>query len=171
MPHATIESGADEQMVRFDRHLTFGCVPQHGPFKDPRGPFKGPRGPSKGSSTGNPGGRETFQKDGGLRPSPFCKVSQAPGAAQTPEIDDFRSVKKSCIPWHTVQLVSFFVLRPQHKNETQKNTHRRPNRINDQEGQVYGKAPGKTSARLPNPGGPQPRTGCKKVRLPNNNKQ
>ena len=35
-----------------------------------------------------PGGRETFQKGGGLRPPPFCRVSRPPGAAQTPKIDD-----------------------------------------------------------------------------------
>ena len=44
-----------------------------------------------------PGGRDSFQKDGGLRPPPFCKVSRPPGAAQTPKIDDLRSVKKSYI--------------------------------------------------------------------------
>ena len=33
---------------------------------------------------------------GGEGPS-FWKVSRPPGAAQTPKIDDFRSVKKSCI--------------------------------------------------------------------------
>ena len=38
-----------------------------------------------------PGGREAFQKDGGLRPPPFWKFSRPPGAAQTPQIDDFRS--------------------------------------------------------------------------------
>jgi len=41
-----------------------------------------------------PGGRETLQKVGGLRPPPFWKVSRPPGAAQTPKIDDFWSVKK-----------------------------------------------------------------------------
>jgi len=44
-----------------------------------------------------PGGRETFQKGGGLRPPPFWKASRPPGAAQNPKIDDFRSVKKSYI--------------------------------------------------------------------------
>ena len=44
-----------------------------------------------------PGGRDTFQKAGGLRPPLFWKVSRPPGAAQTPKIDDFRSVKKSDI--------------------------------------------------------------------------
>jgi len=33
-----------------------------------------------------PDGRETFQKEGGLRPPPFWKVSRPPGAAQTPLI-------------------------------------------------------------------------------------
>ena len=35
-----------------------------------------------------------FQKGGGLRPPPFWRVSRPPGAAQTPNIDDFRSAKK-----------------------------------------------------------------------------
>ena len=42
-----------------------------------------------------PGGRETLQKGWGRSPPPFWKVSRPPGAAQTPKIDDFRSVKKS----------------------------------------------------------------------------
>ena len=42
-----------------------------------------------------PGGRETLQKGGGLRSPPFWKVSRPPQAAQTPKIDDLRSVKKS----------------------------------------------------------------------------
>ena len=41
------------------------------------------------------GGRGTLQKGGGLRPPPCWKVSRPPGVAQTPKIDDFRSVKKS----------------------------------------------------------------------------
>ena len=41
-----------------------------------------------------PGGRETLQKGGGFRPPLFWKVSRPPGAAQTPKIDDLRSVKK-----------------------------------------------------------------------------
>jgi len=56
-----------------------------------------------------PGGRETFQNGGGLRPPPFWKVSRPPGAAQSPEIDDFRSVKKSYIKNHrevALELVS-----------------------------------------------------------------
>ena len=44
-----------------------------------------------------PGGRKTFQTGGGLRPPPFWKVLRPPGAAQTPKIDDLRSVKKSYI--------------------------------------------------------------------------
>ena len=44
-----------------------------------------------------PGGRETFQKGGGRSPPSFWKVSRPPGTAQTPKIDDFRSVKKSDI--------------------------------------------------------------------------
>ena len=40
-----------------------------------------------------PGGRETFQKGGGLRPRSFWKV----GAAQTVKIDDFRAAEKSYI--------------------------------------------------------------------------
>jgi len=39
------------------------------------------------------GGRETFQKGRGRR----LRVSRVPGAAQTPKIDDLRSVKKSYI--------------------------------------------------------------------------
>ena len=44
-----------------------------------------------------PGGRETLQKGGERSPPPFGKVSRPPGAAQTPQIDDFRPVKKSYI--------------------------------------------------------------------------
>ena len=44
-----------------------------------------------------PGGRETFQKCGGRSPQPLWRVSRPPGAAQTPNTDDFRSVKKSYI--------------------------------------------------------------------------
>jgi len=44
-----------------------------------------------------PGGRDTFQKGGGLRRPSFWKVSRPPGAAQTPKIYDLRSAKKSYI--------------------------------------------------------------------------
>ena len=36
------------------------------------------------------GSRETFQKGGGRSSPPFWKVSQPPGAAQSPKIDDLR---------------------------------------------------------------------------------
>ena len=43
-----------------------------------------------------PGGRENLPKGGrGRSPLSFWKVSRPPGAAQTPKIDDLRSVKKS----------------------------------------------------------------------------
>ncbi len=42
-----------------------------------------------------PGAPKTMQKYGGLRPPYFCMVSRAPGAAQTPKIDDFRLAKKT----------------------------------------------------------------------------
>ena len=44
-----------------------------------------------------PGGGGTLQKDGGLRPPPFWKVSRPPEATETPKIVDSRSVKKSYI--------------------------------------------------------------------------
>ena len=40
-----------------------------------------------------PGAPETFPKGGGLRPPPFARVSGAIGAAQTPKMTDFRSLK------------------------------------------------------------------------------
>ena len=62
---------------------------------------------------GSPGGGETLQKGGGRGPPPFWRVSRPPGAAQTPKIDDFRSVKKG-IPRATpliTQLLSSLVPR------------------------------------------------------------
>ena len=56
-----------------------------------------------------PGGRETFQKDGGLRTPPFWTVLGPPGAAQTPEIDDLRSVKKSYINYPSATLTRSWV--------------------------------------------------------------
>ena len=44
-----------------------------------------------------PGARETMQKCGGLRPPHFGMAFGAPGAAQTPKIDDFRPAQKSCM--------------------------------------------------------------------------
>jgi len=79
------------------------------PLKGPRGPLKGPTPGFLAQFFGRPeivdfwgvwaarGGRETFQKAGGRSPPPFWKLSRPPGAAQTPKIDDFRSVKKSCV--------------------------------------------------------------------------
>ncbi len=46
---------------------------------------------------GGPGGPNNHAKIWRLCPSYFCMVSRAPGAAQTPKIDDFRPAQKSCI--------------------------------------------------------------------------
>ena len=57
-----------------------------------------------------PGGRETFQKGGGLCPPYFSMVSRASGAAQTPKTDDFRPAQQPCIKkpsianWATCQV-------------------------------------------------------------------
>ncbi len=40
-----------------------------------------------------PGAPETLPKGGGLRPPPFARVSRGPGAAQTPKMTDFRSLR------------------------------------------------------------------------------
>ena len=40
-----------------------------------------------------PGAPKTMPKCGGLRPPYFGMVSRAPGATQTPQIEDFRSLK------------------------------------------------------------------------------
>ena len=41
-----------------------------------------------------PGALETLQKGGGRSPPPFARVSGAPGAAQTPKMTDFQSLKQ-----------------------------------------------------------------------------
>ncbi len=41
-----------------------------------------------------PGAWETLQKGGGRSPSPFARVSAAPGAAQTPKMIDCQSLNK-----------------------------------------------------------------------------
>ncbi len=43
-----------------------------------------------------PAAPKTIQKYGGFAPHIFCLVSRAPGAAQTPKIDDFRPAQRSC---------------------------------------------------------------------------
>ncbi len=42
-----------------------------------------------------PGARETLQKGGGRSPPPFARVSGAPGAGQTPNMNDFESLTNS----------------------------------------------------------------------------
>ncbi len=44
-----------------------------------------------------PGARETLQKGGGEAPHLFWRVSKALGAAQTPKMTDFQSLKHSKI--------------------------------------------------------------------------
>ena len=72
-----------------------------------------------------PGGPETIQKDGWLRPPPFWKVSRPPRAVQAPKIDDFRSVKKPCIKkpkcteaWPVLLAPETFILVAKHLHDT-----------------------------------------------------
>ncbi len=44
-----------------------------------------------------PGALETLQEGGGRSTPPFARVSGAPGAAQTPKMADFQSLKDSRI--------------------------------------------------------------------------
>ena len=105
-------------LPRGDRKPLPGTVPQpyRGPFRKPtgdrsanlpgtapqtyRGPFRKPTGDRPEivdfSGSGRPrAARKPLKKCGGRSPSPFRRVSRPPGAAQTPKIDDFRSVEKS----------------------------------------------------------------------------
>jgi hypothetical protein len=56
---------------------------------------------------------ETIHKYGGRSPPYCCMVFGAPGAAQTPTLDDFRPAQKSCIIYVALSTVKNHVLKTQ----------------------------------------------------------